>query len=179
MGIWNPRYSDGYRYFILLGRSRQNGARAAGGSWLFASNIQSRRSRYARQNRDGLCFYFGLLGALGNEQWRGVDFASGEDGPALARNGFDRCPGANSKSDPHSDFYSVGELPHLSVDQSRVYAHASTKNRDRPFSYRFVFCCYCLDPGPNRFGTEAQHKLAIACVRHFDARRSDGVNHGA
>jgi len=28
VGIWNSRHSDGHRYFVLLGRSQENGPRA-------------------------------------------------------------------------------------------------------------------------------------------------------
>src|SRR5438309_1374743 len=54
MGIWNPRHNDVNRYFVFLGRSQQNGARAPRGTRLFARNIQPRGPHYAPQDRDGL-----------------------------------------------------------------------------------------------------------------------------
>src|SRR2546430_13139231 len=68
MGVWNSGRGDVDRDFVLLGRSQKNGACAASGAWLFARNIQPRGPHHARPNRDGLCFHFGLLGTLGNEQ---------------------------------------------------------------------------------------------------------------
>src|SRR4029450_6483759 len=67
LGVWNSRHSDGYRYFVLLGRSQENGARAACRPRLFEGNIQQGGSSYAWPDRDGLRFHFGFLGALGNE----------------------------------------------------------------------------------------------------------------
>src|SRR4029077_19547009 len=108
MGIWNSRHSDGYRYFVLLGRSQENGACAAGWPWLFASNIQPRGSSHVGSHRDGLRVHPGLLGTLGNEQRRGMDVAGGENEPALARHEFDRRAGANGEPHPHFAFHSVG-----------------------------------------------------------------------
>ena len=65
-----PWDSDGYRDLVLLGRSQENGARAAGRPQLFERNIQQGRSYHPCSYRNGLRFYFGLLGALGNEQRR-------------------------------------------------------------------------------------------------------------
>jgi len=68
LGVWNSRHSDGYRYFVLLGRSQENGARAACRPQLFERNIQQGRTYDPCSYRNGLRFYFGLLGTLGNEQ---------------------------------------------------------------------------------------------------------------
>ena len=114
MGVWNSRHRDVDRDIVLLGRSQENGARAAGGTWLFARNFQSRRSHHSCPDRDGLCFYFGFLGTLGDEQRRGMDVASGENESALDGHGFDCSAGADGKSHPDSDFYSAGQLPDLS-----------------------------------------------------------------
>ena len=82
MGVWNPWNRDVDRDFVLLGRSQENGARAAGGTWLSARNIQQGRSHHARANRNGLRFHFGFLGLVGNEQRRRMDVASRENGSA-------------------------------------------------------------------------------------------------
>ena len=63
-----------------------------------------------RADRDGLRVYFGLLGALGNEQRRRMDVAGRENGPALDGHEFDRRAGANRKPDSHSDFHSAGRI---------------------------------------------------------------------
>ena len=76
LGIWNSRYRNVDRDFILLGRSQQNGACAAGGARLLARNFQQGRSHYPRSDRDGLRFHFSFLGALGNEQRGRMDVAS-------------------------------------------------------------------------------------------------------
>jgi hypothetical protein len=65
LGVWNSRHSDGYRYFVLLGRSQENGARAACRPQLFERNIQQGRSSHAWPNRNGLRFSFWFSGRFG------------------------------------------------------------------------------------------------------------------
>src|SRR6266566_3215246 len=98
---------------------------AASGAWLFARNIQPRRPHHARPDRNGLRVHSSLLGTLGDEQRCGMDFASRENESALARHGFDRGPGANSKSDLDPDFYSVAKLRHLPGDQPRLSPYST------------------------------------------------------
>src|SRR2546428_588280 len=125
MGIWNPGHSDVDCYLVLLGRSQGNGALAASGAWLFARNIQARRPHHGRPDGNGFRVHSSLRATLGDEQRCGMDFASRENESALARHGFDRGPGANSKSDLDPDFYSVAKLRHLPGDQPRLSPYST------------------------------------------------------
>ena len=124
----NPKWGPGWAFgipgiamviatlFFWGGRKKMVHVPPAGPQ-LFERNIQQGRSYHARSDRNGLRFYFGVLGALGNEQRRGMDVAGGENGPALDGHEFDRCPGANRKPDSHFDFHSDRELRDLSGDR--------------------------------------------------------------
>src|ERR1700736_1061793 len=159
LGVWNSRYCNVDRDFVLLGRSQQDGPRAAGGDYFFfwPRNVQQGRSSYARPDRDGLLFHFVFLGAVGNEQRRRMDVAGRENEPALDGHGSDRGPGPNGEPDSHFDFYSAGELRDLSGDQQGFSAHSAAKNRHRPFYYRALLCRDCYDPGMDRLRTETEH----------------------
>src|SRR5207249_3104526 len=134
MGIWNPWNRDADRDFVFLGRSQQNGARASGWTWLSARNIQQGRSHHTCANRDGLRFYFGFLGPVGNEQRSRMDVTSRENGSACVLAavdqhwlfaiscfsgmgfGFAGRASANCKPYFDPDFYPLGELCDLPAD---------------------------------------------------------------
>ncbi len=65
MGIWNPWDRDVDRDFVLLGRSQENGSRAAGWTWLFPRNVQQRRSHHACAESRWFTFSFWFFGRCG------------------------------------------------------------------------------------------------------------------
>ncbi len=65
LGVWNSRHRNANRYFVFLGRSQENGARAAGRPWLFERNIQQRRSDHSRSGSRWFTFLFWFSGRFG------------------------------------------------------------------------------------------------------------------
>src|SRR5947209_4012813 len=106
LGIWNSWNRDAYRNSVFLGWPPQNGSCCTARPRLFERNLQQRGTSHDRPNCDGFLFHFVLLGALGNEQWRGVDFAGRENGSALDGSGLDRRAGPNRKPNPDLNFHS-------------------------------------------------------------------------
>src|SRR5438094_1184616 len=65
LGFRNSRHSNVDCHSIFLGRSQEDGARPSRWPWVFERNFQQGRADHAWPHCDGLCFYFGFLGALG------------------------------------------------------------------------------------------------------------------
>ena len=65
LGVWNSRHRDGDRHFVLLGRSQENGPRAACRPRLFERNIQQGRSHYAWLVSQWFTFLFWSSGRFG------------------------------------------------------------------------------------------------------------------
>src|SRR6478736_4842374 len=121
------------------------------------SEMGTRLGVWNSRHRDGYR-YFIFLGAMGNEQRRGMDSAGGKNEPALDGYGFDRGTGPDRKSNSHFDLYPNRQLRDLSGARQSFSAHAAAQNRHRAFYYRALICCDHVDSGPDRRGTEAEHQ---------------------